>query len=50
MIHKIEISYCHFIIYLYFFIFYSCKVVIELSGKIPSQALLFCFPECLQSI
>ena len=29
---------------------YSCNAVIKLSGKIPSQALLLCFPECLHSI
>ena len=48
MIYKI--SYCNFIIFLYFFICYSCNVVIKSSGKIPIQALLLCFPECLHSI
>ena len=36
--------------YLYLFIYcYSCNAVIKLSGKIPNQALLLCFPECLHS-
>ena len=37
-------------IYIYIYIFYSCNAVIKLSGKIPSQALLLYFPECLHSI